>query len=195
MLSCINSITRMFWPEGRHGYTRVPCHAFLAWSIAHDGVLCTFSNRSAPDRGMCFGSPGQAEWTVHHVQNRTLLHGSLSSSQPGRPPIWSSPLTIGLIGSDERLLFSPFCSGSAWHGTDRCMMASLTRYRQGGTNVPTLNVQCTRTVQSLLISPPLSLFSLIKSAGGWNRRFSRAETSWWMWGGGEGPNTHPGKWV
>ncbi len=34
---------------------------------AHDGVLCTFSNKSAPDRDKWFGPSGQAAWTVHHV--------------------------------------------------------------------------------------------------------------------------------
>jgi hypothetical protein len=43
---------------------------------AHDGVLCTFSNRSVLNRGKC----------------------SLSSSQPGGPPCWTSPLAFGLIG-------------------------------------------------------------------------------------------------
>jgi hypothetical protein len=56
--------------------------------VAHAGVLCTFSNRSAPDRGKWYGSSGQSKLTVHHVQNHTLLGsaGSLSSSQSGGPP-------------------------------------------------------------------------------------------------------------
>jgi hypothetical protein len=37
--------------------------------VAHDGVLCTFSNRAAPGRGKWCGPSGQAAWTVHHVQN------------------------------------------------------------------------------------------------------------------------------
>ncbi len=36
--------------------------------VAHDGVLCTFSNRSASDRGKWCGPSGQAAWTVHHVK-------------------------------------------------------------------------------------------------------------------------------
>ncbi len=32
--------------------------------VAHDGVLCTFSNRSAPDQGKWCGPSGQAAWTV-----------------------------------------------------------------------------------------------------------------------------------
>jgi hypothetical protein len=35
----------------------------------HDGVLCTFSNRSAPDRGKWCGLSGGQAGTVHHVQN------------------------------------------------------------------------------------------------------------------------------
>ncbi len=64
--------------------------------VAHDGVLCTFSNSSAPRRGQVVWPVRQAAWTVHHVQNHTLL-GSLSSSQPGGPPSQASPLTFGLI--------------------------------------------------------------------------------------------------
>jgi hypothetical protein len=33
--------------------------------VAHDGVLCTFSNRSAPDRGKWCGPSGKPAWTVH----------------------------------------------------------------------------------------------------------------------------------
>ncbi len=51
--------------------------------VARDGFLSTFSNRSAPDRGKWCGPSGQAAWTVHRVQNHTLL-GSLSSCQPDR---------------------------------------------------------------------------------------------------------------
>jgi hypothetical protein len=47
--------------------------------VAHDGVLCTFNIRSAP------GNPsGQAAWTVHHVQNHTLLGHSPPACQAGR---------------------------------------------------------------------------------------------------------------
>jgi hypothetical protein len=51
--------------------------------IGHYGVLCTFSNGSAP----------QVAWTVHHVQNQTLLGHSAPSSSAGRhagPPLWPS---------------------------------------------------------------------------------------------------------
>ncbi len=44
------------WTRERHGSTRVPGHAFLAWrTVAHDGVLSTVSNRSAPDLGKWCG--------------------------------------------------------------------------------------------------------------------------------------------
>ncbi len=61
--------------------------AWVYWSIlhdvAHDGVfvLCTFSNRSCPDRDKWCGPSGQAAWTVHHVQNHTLLDYSPPASQ------------------------------------------------------------------------------------------------------------------
>jgi hypothetical protein len=61
--------------------------------IAHDGVLCTFTNRSAPDRDKWCGP------------SRTKSHpaGSFSSSKTGGPPWWASPLVFGLIGSDHRV--------------------------------------------------------------------------------------------
>jgi hypothetical protein len=48
--------------------------------VAHDGVLFTFSNRSAPDRGKWRGPSGQAAWTVGH----TLLGHSFLASQAAR---------------------------------------------------------------------------------------------------------------
>ncbi len=52
--------------------------------VAHDGFLCTFSNRSAPDGGKWCGPLGQSAWAVHHVQNHTLLGHSSPASQAGR---------------------------------------------------------------------------------------------------------------
>jgi hypothetical protein len=53
--------------------------------VAHEGVLCTFSNRSAPDRGKWCGPSGQAVWTVYHKQNHPLLLGhSPPPSHSGR---------------------------------------------------------------------------------------------------------------
>ncbi len=42
---------------------------------------------------------GQAAWTVHHVQNHTLL--CHFSSQPVGPPCLASPLAFGLIGLNK----------------------------------------------------------------------------------------------
>jgi hypothetical protein len=63
--------------------------------IAHDGVLCTFSDTSAPDRGKWCGPSGQAAWTVHHVQNHSLLGHSPPASQAGRR-VGPSLLAFGL---------------------------------------------------------------------------------------------------
>jgi hypothetical protein len=53
--------------------------------VAHDGVLCTFNNRSAADiRDKCCGLSGQAAWTAHHIQNHNLLGHSPLASQAGR---------------------------------------------------------------------------------------------------------------
>ncbi len=58
--------------------------------------MCTFNNRSAPDRDKWCGPSGKAARAVHHVQNHT-------SSQPdGPPPCWTSPLAFGLIGADSK---------------------------------------------------------------------------------------------
>ncbi len=67
--------------------------------VAHDGVLCTFCNKSAPDRGKWCGPSRQAGMDR---PSRTKSHPavSLSSSQPGGPPCWASPLAFGLIGQN-----------------------------------------------------------------------------------------------
>jgi hypothetical protein len=52
--------------------------------LAPDGVLRTFSNRSALDRGQWYGPSGQAAWTVHHVQNYNLVGKTPPGSQAGR---------------------------------------------------------------------------------------------------------------
>ncbi len=44
--------------------------------VAHDGVLCTFGTSGVVVR--------VATWTVHHVQNHTLLGHSPPASQAGR---------------------------------------------------------------------------------------------------------------
>jgi hypothetical protein len=52
--------------------------------VAHDVVLCTFSKHiPAPDRGKWCGPSGQVAWTVHYVQNHTLLGHSPSACQAG----------------------------------------------------------------------------------------------------------------
>jgi hypothetical protein len=57
-------------------------------SVAMDSVVysvqCTFSNRSAPDRGKWCGPTGQAAWTIRHLLNTTLLVNSPPGSQAGR---------------------------------------------------------------------------------------------------------------
>jgi hypothetical protein len=69
--------------------------------VAHDGVLCTFCFRFAPDRG-------QVVWSVrgdvmdHQVQNHNLVHHS--PFEPARrAPCWTNPLAFGLIGTDHRV--------------------------------------------------------------------------------------------
>jgi hypothetical protein len=62
--------------------------------VAHDGVLLTVSNRSAPD---------QVVWSVKAGEkdrpSRTKSHpaGSPFSSQQDGPPCWASPLAFVLI--------------------------------------------------------------------------------------------------
>jgi hypothetical protein len=90
-------LCRWCGPERRHGSEYlVPGHAFFASFLAHGGVLCTFNNRSAPDRDQWSGPSGKAARAVHHVQNHT-------SCQPdGPPPCWNSPLAFGLIGANSK---------------------------------------------------------------------------------------------
>ncbi len=64
---------------------------------AHDGVLCTFSNRRAPDRGNWCGPSCRAGGMNRPSCTKTHSAGSLSSSQSGGPPCWASPLAFGLI--------------------------------------------------------------------------------------------------
>jgi hypothetical protein len=52
--------------------------------VNYDDVLCTISNRSAPDRASGMVRQGQATWTVYHVQNHTLRSHSPPASQAGR---------------------------------------------------------------------------------------------------------------
>jgi hypothetical protein len=52
--------------------------------VAHDGVLCSYSNRLAPYYGKWCGPSGKASWTVRHVQNDTVLGHSPQTSQAGR---------------------------------------------------------------------------------------------------------------
>jgi hypothetical protein len=83
-------------PERKHGSTRVRSVTSLR-DVAHDSVLCTFSNRSTQHRGKWCGLSGQAAWTVHHVQNHTLPGYSPSAMQLGGLPCWASPLAFDLI--------------------------------------------------------------------------------------------------
>jgi hypothetical protein len=60
------------------------------------GIFCTFRNIEAPDRG----KSGLVRQSRRHKPSTTykIRPGSPSSSQPGGPPCWSSPLAFGLIG-------------------------------------------------------------------------------------------------
>jgi hypothetical protein len=70
--------------------------------VAHDGVLYTFSDRSALYRGKSWSAMAGGM----DRPSRTKSHpaGSLSSSQPGGSPCWAGPLAFGLIGDNS---FSP----------------------------------------------------------------------------------------
>jgi hypothetical protein len=57
---------------------------FSLRDVAHGGVLCTLSGRSALDRSKWCSPSGQAEWAVNHVQNHTLLGHFPPASQVGR---------------------------------------------------------------------------------------------------------------
>jgi hypothetical protein len=65
--------------EIRHGPTRVPGHAFLAW---HSSWRCFvyIQYRPRPVQVVLSVSAEQTAWTVHHVQNHTLLNHSPPAS-------------------------------------------------------------------------------------------------------------------
>ncbi len=70
----------------------LPGHAFPAWrTLSYNGVLSTFSYRSATDRGNWCGPSGGMDRPSHIKSNPA---GSLSSSQTGGPPCWASPLAF-----------------------------------------------------------------------------------------------------
>ncbi len=93
-------------PNKRHGSTRVPGHAVLAWLISWRMVAYIYYLTAAGD-SICsqLGSSFRASDTVlgkgrrygPSITYKIPPAGSLSSSQPGGPPCWASPLAFGLI--------------------------------------------------------------------------------------------------
>ncbi len=74
----------LLYPKRRHGSTIVPGHAFLAWRSSWRMVVyiyCMVQKRKA----------------ILPVTYKITPGRSLSSSQPGGPPCWTSPLVLGLI--------------------------------------------------------------------------------------------------
>jgi hypothetical protein len=69
--------------------------------VVHDGVLCTFSIRTALDRGKWCRPSGQASWP-------SIVY-KVTPCQPGRPPRWASPLAFGLIGWNSTCTFILNC--------------------------------------------------------------------------------------
>ncbi len=70
---------RYLHSERGNGSARVPGHALVLRDVAHDGVSCTFSNRSARD--WCKRSGGMDRPSR---SNHTLLGHSPPASQAGR---------------------------------------------------------------------------------------------------------------
>ncbi len=92
-------------PAQREGTGPLDYLAMLSLrDVAHDGVLCTFSNRSAPDRQVVWSITGQVAGIVHRVPTKSHPAGSLSSIQPVGPPDRASSLAFGLIGDVNLLL-------------------------------------------------------------------------------------------
>ena len=87
----------------------MPGHALLAWRIAHDGWLCTsLYNSSWKFHGLAAGQLlsgqplqyGKGRRYGPSITYNITPAGSLSSSQPGGPPCWASPLAFGLTVLD-----------------------------------------------------------------------------------------------
>jgi hypothetical protein len=73
--------------------------------VAHDGWLCTFTSswnfHQLAAGQLLSGQPvrsGKAKRYGPSITYKITPAGSLSSSQPGGPPCWTSPLAFGLIG-------------------------------------------------------------------------------------------------
>ncbi len=105
---------RMLWghPERRHGSIRVPGHAFLAWRSSRGMVGYIYyvtsagnSISSQPGRSYSQGPEwfGKGSMLGPSITYKITPVGSLSFSQPGGPPSWTSPLAFGLIGATRPL--------------------------------------------------------------------------------------------
>ncbi len=96
------------WKERRHGSTRVPGHAFTAWPSAWRMVVYIYYtynsswkfNHLAAGGSFCQGNRCGTEKAGDglSITYKITPTRSLSSSQPGEPPCWTSPLAFGLIG-------------------------------------------------------------------------------------------------
>jgi hypothetical protein len=93
-------------PGRRHGVYEYQAMPSLR-DVAHDGwlcVMCTFTI-SWKFHQLAAGHAGKAVWFGKgrrfgpSITYKITPAGSLSSSQPGGPPSWTSPLAFGLIGA------------------------------------------------------------------------------------------------
>jgi hypothetical protein len=86
--------------ERRHGSSRVPAMTYLR-DVDHNGVLCTFCNKSALDRDKWCGLSGQSRTKSHPAalghsppacSQRAAVLGQLSSLRPHwvEPKQWRS---------------------------------------------------------------------------------------------------------
>ncbi len=120
-------------------------------------------NRSAPDLGKWCGPSGQAARTLVSPSSTKSHHaGSISTSQPGVPPCWTSPLAFGLIVWNYTFLI---CGILGFPNTNTALNLSDGQYnigrRHGFTRIMTRpakqnvsnNVQMYQTRSSLLSSP------------------------------------------
>ncbi len=105
-MSLLNKCTILLHgTERRHGSTRVPGHAFLAWSsswrMAVYNITAAGNSISSQLGSSCHGNRYGAEKasdTARPLRKNSHLSGYSSPVGQAGPPCWASPLSFGLIG-------------------------------------------------------------------------------------------------
>jgi hypothetical protein len=98
------TITCYISPYQREGLLEYPAMPSMH-DIAYDVILCTFNNRSAPNRGKRYGPSGQAAWTESHPSGSNSPPASQERHCFGPKPLslrphWSLHSAVGPFFDD-----------------------------------------------------------------------------------------------